>query len=444
MKYLLGWIVCIGCLWASVGWSQEVSRPPVGPPAGNRLNRPAGPPPPAPSPATQQSRYQQLFDQANELAAKINRSGPWEKHARDMQQMIEERFAASGMNSETEQFFKRVIIETQKAPPWDFNARMKVGTDLIRERYGLNDEQVKKAQSLFIRSQFQLFMKYGEQIMPVVKEAVETRLANKPFTPEQVARWVKVVRPIMERQYGEDLVMVGKFAAENLTAEQRQKLDKDLEVVDHHAQNLHRDMKEWEQGKWTPEAWGMQKDAIQMAGHPEGGGPSAAGGAATRSADGFSARGQAPNAPQTPGGPNPTATGDRPNRFRSGPMRIGDQPGSVGAPSQEKRSSLPDENQWVAYVNQFIAKYGLDESQKSSAMAILKDLQEQAQGYRSARKEQIEKFESQIRSSTDGNERASAQAGLGELLSGIDGLFEDLKKRLSSIPTADQVQKAGS
>ena len=64
--------------------------------------------------------------------------------------------------------------------------------------------------------------------------------------------------------------------------------------------------------------------------------------------------------------------------------------------------------------------------------------------YRGSRKDQISQLESRLRQASSPEERNAIQVELRDVLKGIDDLFEELKGRLQNIPTADQMQRAGS
>jgi hypothetical protein len=378
----------------------------------------------------------QLFQEANELVQKVQRSGSWEKHARDFEQAIESVYAQNNWNNDTEQFMKRLNVDTVKIPMWDVDKRMRHATDMIRERYGLNDEQVKKAQSLYVRNALAFFIKHGETIVPLAREIIETRLENRPYTPEMVAKWAKSLRPIAEEWMRTTNTELGKFAAENLTPEQRQKLEKDMAVMSQHAGETLRDAARWERGEWQPSMWGLDKDPIHAPLQAE---------LEKRSGRAVMAGHRAPSEAGQPSSPTAPPPGPPPPRVARGPVRLGDQPaGGVQVTPRQPSAPLPDEDQWVAYVRQFITRYALDESQKSSAFAVLKDMQERAQNYRGSHSEEIKRLEESLKQAKSPEERNSIQSELREALKGIDQLFEELKTRLQSIPTAEQNQRAGS
>ncbi len=362
----------------------------------------------------QASAQNDLARQADDVVGKIRRLGTWDKQANEFEQALDQVYRMSGMNSESEQFFRRVLVETQKHPPWAVNERLQTGLEIIASRYQLNEEQTRQLKALIIRMAIGGFTKYGAKLMPLVREALDTRINRKPITPEQVARWTKVVRPIAEEYYA-DWDRSLQPLLKTLSPGQRQMVDKDLGILDRRLKELMGTMKNhWEKGKWKPEHWAMQNDPIQM-------GQVAAVSAPPAQTEMLAAHVSA----------------------QRGPMRLGESGPGRAAAQTASAIPLPDEDAWVSYVQAFCARYGLDKAQRASAYAILKDLQEQAQSYRSTQGEAIASLQAQLRQAQSPEDRSAIQAELREVLRGVDELFGQLKTRLESIPTSDQMRRAG-
>lgn len=428
---------------ASTTWA-ETGRPPQTPPSGGRASdanrfkpraRSSSRAPRRPSTQPRRmnaSKYKQLFDEANALAMKVQASGSWSKHADAITQMVESIARQNKWNTDTDQYLKTVFIETSKVPPWDFNGRFKVASDMARQRYGLSDEQIQKYKVNYIQRSFAFFLKHGEQILPVAKDIIETRLAGKPFTPEKVSEWMKAMRPIMMEELEGSNRSLREFAEKTMTPEQRSKIMKDLSIVDRRTKELDKSMATWEKGQWSPKDWGLEKDGVHvaMAGTSGDSGKDASSSAKDSSSGDKKEAGGAAQA-TTPRGPSQAG----------GPPRIGESGGRFSTRTTEDTSSLPDETKWVAYVKDFCARYSLNQGQKTTAYAILKDLQEQAQAYRGSRGDEIKRLEEQIRKASSREERSAAQGELRETLGGIEDLFEELKTRLDRIPSESQLRK---
>ena len=94
---------------------------------------------------------------------------------------------------------------------------------------------------------------------------------------------------------------------------------------------------------------------------------------------------------------------------------------------------------WEHYVMEFIQTYDLDEGQRTAALSCLAELKERATAHRDRRREEITALERRIRnnSGTD-QELAEIKQRLIKLYGPIDEMFKELKRRLESIPTAEQ------
>jgi hypothetical protein len=115
----------------------------------------------------------------------------------------------------------------------------------------------------------------------------------------------------------------------------------------------------------------------------------------------------------------------------------------IPAPSGDSGERFIPLDRWQTYTKQFIGRYRLDEGQKTSAMAILKEVRERADAYRKARQKDFSRLEKSLRT-TQGDTRAAAQAELMELERPMQVLFEELRARLDQILTESQRQSGTS
>lgn len=95
----------------------------------------------------------------------------------------------------------------------------------------------------------------------------------------------------------------------------------------------------------------------------------------------------------------------------------------------------PDADPWARYVRRFVIRYNLQKAQHDQAKSILADLKARRDEYRTAHKLDYEA----IGEITD---EAKRSAALAELERPVDGMFEELKTRLMTLPTAAQRQAA--
>jgi len=100
---------------------------------------------------------------------------------------------------------------------------------------------------------------------------------------------------------------------------------------------------------------------------------------------------------------------------------------------------------WDRYVKNFINIYKLDEAQRQTALAILKDCKERAIQYRETHKQELEqaagRIRELIRSRADRQEIRQAIAAQRKLTQPITDIFRELQRRLNEIPTDAQRQR---
>lgn len=97
----------------------------------------------------------------------------------------------------------------------------------------------------------------------------------------------------------------------------------------------------------------------------------------------------------------------------------------------------PPLDDWDKYVLTLAGKYSFDDAQMTNAQSILRDLKRRANQYRMSRSDAIAKAQLMT-------EAKAREAELKVLNRPLDAMFEELKQRLESLPTADQRSKAGA
>ncbi|MBI5764217.1 MAG: hypothetical protein HZA51_11895 [Planctomycetes bacterium] len=106
-------------------------------------------------------------------------------------------------------------------------------------------------------------------------------------------------------------------------------------------------------------------------------------------------------------------------------------------PAEVAPPPAPPLDDWDKYVLNLAGKYSFDDAQMTNAQSILRDLKRRANQYRMSRSDAIAKAQLL----TDAKAR---EAELKVLNRPLDAMFEELKQRLESLPTADQRSKAGA
>lgn len=124
------------------------------------------------------------------------------------------------------------------------------------------------------------------------------------------------------------------------------------------------------------------------------------------------------------------------------PQRANNRPAVAG-----KGDMSSFESEWEQYTKQFIERYKLDDEQKTKAMQILKDCQDQGNRYVTSRKARIEAIDEELKKlGNDANaaeQRKKLTEQRGKLLDPLTQIFErQLKPRLEKLPTRAQRRDA--
>src|SRR5690606_24174507 len=97
-------------------------------------------------------------------------------------------------------------------------------------RLNLSADQRQLVAEEMRRESMAIGMKHFTTMFPVVMEIAQTRLEQKPFTPEQVQKWSQNLKPVMD----EALAAVQRTSQKlekTMNEEQRRVLKADMEAV---------------------------------------------------------------------------------------------------------------------------------------------------------------------------------------------------------------------
>ena len=98
------------------------------------------------------------------------------------------------------------------------------------DRYVLNEKQERLLRRIMLRENNALFARHSDRIMGYALEAMQTRAAGEPFTPEQVQRWVELAEPVFQDGRRSIVKAAGEFEAV-LEPEQKELLQADLNAA---------------------------------------------------------------------------------------------------------------------------------------------------------------------------------------------------------------------
>jgi len=100
-------------------------------------------------------------------------------------------------------------------------------------------------------------------------------------------------------------------------------------------------------------------------------------------------------------------------------------------------------DRWEAYTHQFIQRFELDQGQRTSAMAILKEMRQRARDYRKRHARELSRVRSSLRRAK-GDERARLRDEFDELERPCRELFDEFRGRLDRLLSESQRALRGS
>jgi hypothetical protein len=324
--------------------------------------------------------------QAQELMDATKQIGPWDSQFRIIEEATDNVFAQQAWNSEPDQFVRQLMRDVGRIPPWQPMERNEAALIGLQQRWNLTHDQKNELGRDLNREMMAFTFRHIKDAMPVVMEAVQTRVANEPFTAEQIQQWTQRLRPIMDDGMT-TLQRVSRRLEKSMTPQQRELLMIDLDAFERRQRDMKKMMAAWEEGRWNPSEWGLQDDPIHAAAMVE-------------------YRTQ-------------QAVKDELVR-RARPL----------LPSFDERNVATQESEWERYVKWFCQRYECDDPQRTQANSILQSSRVDAVRYRSSKEDDIAKLEAAIARNESPAKLNQYQDDLNRLLEPITEIFDRLKKRL--------------
>jgi len=318
--------------------------------------------------------------------------------------------------------------------PWPPKRLIEAGLRrLIREttkRYELDAKQAAVLERQFMTRWPAFLEKHRSVLQRLINEYLEVVIVGDPPTREQVARWAKALRPVVEASTAE-LDGTYEEVRKILRPEQIKSWDRDRKSFMSGKKFAEVELGKLARGQFNPKHWRTPWPKPPMDARIPVVEPSAD-----------------PAAPDVAGTADRAKSGRRANRFRTrradapGPPRHGDS----GLPRSEgtidtKQPTRPLDT-WESYVKQFIKRHSLDAGQANAAMAILKELRSQGKAYETKHAAEIERLARAV-SAAEPAARPKLQAQLNELRQPINDLFDELRSRLDDLLTGAQRKGAG-
>jgi hypothetical protein len=383
-----------------------------------------------PSRRDDRSRIQVLRQRAMRLIGTLKELGDWQEHYGYMVDATERVFERNGWDSESDLFSLELVREVGQIPPWNTLERFDRAMGMIGDRYLLDEEQTTSLRRRAIGLNIELFSRHSDRIMKYAVEAVQTRAAGEPFTPEQVARWTKLAEPVF-RDAQRSINAAAKDFMEELDPEQRELFERDLEAGNRRLSDLERMAQQWKRGEWDPHDWGMEEDPIQsQAVVAVGAAPAReAGAGATGAGESVTGRERAVSRERrrTPVRPEPAG-------------RV-EGPAPRDARSSAEGKPEPDDP-WAKYVRAFIGKYHLNDEQRQRAWLIYGDAKERDQVFERRYQRQVQALREKVGNSSGERTQAALRERAEKHQRERERLFNLLKRRLERLPTRAQRRNA--
>ena len=374
-----------------------------------------------------ESTFERLQRQAAKMIHGLQQFEDWDTQYEYQIDAIERVYERNGWTSEPDLFSLELAKEVGQIPPWQMRERFDRAVNIIGDRYLLDDDQKQLLEGLVLRENQKLFSKHADAIMQYAMEAIQTRAAGEPFTPEQIARWTRLAEPVFKDSRASLKRSAGEFM-QHLDPEQRELVQADLDAANHRMDTIEQMTERWKRGEWKASDWGLEDDPIQNGQElAERGAAGESAGAAARRPDRASigSRGGA-EPPVKPG------VGGRP-AARVGSGEVVPRPVAPGRDAAGAAAKRPDDA-WARYVREFIRRYQLNDDQQQKAWLFYKDARKRAD----VMDKRFVRQSGEAKRVADERSAARLKPLGARHQSDLSRLFERLKQRLEKLPTRMQ------
>lgn len=260
------------------------------------------------------------------------------------------------------------------------------------DRYGLDEDQTRSLGQTMGDRWMTYLKKNRSQIQPAANEFIEMRMELEAPSKERVMAWAKKAMPIF-KSFRNLLVQSTGDVRKVLKPTQRAKFELEALQFGVGLGMAEAKLKQWVKGEFEPrEFW------------------------------------------------EPTRAEYRRQRAERMAKTDEDSDGEAEEVEQGPPDQIAAELEaWEKYVEGYMDMYGFDDGQQSAARSCLEELTERAIAHRNRYRDRINRLEGRIANhSGSEKELAEIKQHLVELYGPIDTMFNELKKRLQSIPTTEQ------
>jgi len=297
---------------------------------------------------------------------------------------------------------------------WPTQRMAEIGIDRISEelakQYALDPDQMGNTRDL-LKERFPAWMQENRaELQTLLNQWIEATIAGEPPSAEDVAHWSERFAPLFE----EFTTLVDDTAedmATFMTDEQRILLDGELAAFHVGARFMRSRLDVWRDGgyDWVSE-WPRSEQFQQ---HEQ-------------------SRIKDLNANQDSA------------RYEAWGM---DAPHDATQPEQQPQrptAAQRGQDEWAAYVEAFIRRYQLTETQQNAAQRYLRQQTAQRDRYLQRRVGRLDEVEQKLKTGPDAGEKSRLEAELAELKQPLARMFDILKERLDRLPTRKQRAAAES
>ncbi len=317
--------------------------------------------------------HRKLAEQAKQL--------DWNQEYPAIQRQMENMWRKNGWGDESDRFALQLVQEVAAIPPWQVMERIDLISRRAAERYGMSAQQAARLRWSVVREAGGFVVRNAGTILKHTQEFLDGQLQGRPFTAEQVAKWVREGQPLLKEMNESVDRMINELKAA-LPPDRREILERDVGSYEKRRRYLDDATERWARGEWNPSEWGWE-DLPQ-----------------------YQPKEKVPAAP--PPSIPPAAFVEE--------ARMGKIPG---------RWVVYDPSTWFVYVLDFSRRFELDPGQFIAARSVHDELLDRARGYVKSHGPELTQV-------------PVAERMTHEVFEPIRMLFNELQNRLEAIPTTAQ------
>jgi hypothetical protein len=270
------------------------------------------------------------------------------------------------------------------------------------ETYNLRPEQAEEIQQSMTKRWTEFMHENRADIQPLMNEYAEANLAPNPPTPEKVSEWAARATPVYRLVLGS--LLEGEFEFRSaLDAEQQALFDEHRVERRKALERFQSRLRRWSVGKFEEEEW-WNPEGQSM---PEGLDPTGRWFAQIKTND------------------------EKSDQFKRAAIEQ--------FPQRVKNEFAA----WEQYVRNYCDHFELDQSQRNTAMSMLREMLNRAFDHVYKRRDLMAKLEAKI-ASPEGVDPDKIEKDMVEFYGPLDSMFRELSTRIERLPTQNQRSRVTS